>query len=492
MKLTSLFSAVAVAAAMGTQVFADTVASETFDAYAIPEGEDFVAVKDVEGFSSKWIVNKDLDESKIIATHFDGSGQALDLSTGGSDLTFPAETTSGMQATVSMKVNMVSSDTMVDMSGDSASHTALFLYQEGEDENAVYTLKAFSYDPDLEKNVWVDLAAEGFSITNGEDVDVSIAIDYNQSVATYTVKGTTFPAINLANPTTWDTTRKLSAVAFKGTGVVDDLFVSEEAVGEYATFIFEIDDVEQATASYRVDVADFGFSAIMDPELGYISSAELWLREEGVDTTKLADLTVSELGAIAFDGTVYDFADGATYVVKGIKTAKPATIMIVNGDSDNELIDSIETTWFSSFTWAAPEGASWEFYEFAGDQYFEEVVAIDSVEDDEITIILYGYSAGGAEPTVWTADMVFGSISWTAFDPVAGTATFEFVEAEGFNFVEGDTMGTFQVVVSTELGGETSLAGTVAIDGAAGSVSGLPTDGDALFLLGIADAPAAE
>ncbi len=492
MKYTTLFSTVALAAAMSMRVSADPaqVAADNFDSYQLG-GAEAVAVKDIQAFGDHgWAVGGE-DASEIVATHFDNGGQALKLNTNGETLSLPAVTTENFTATVSMKVEMVASDTVVDMSNDTTTQTAVFLLKEDE-EAAAGVLMAFSYDAQ-EGNKWVQLTADGFALDNGDTADISIVIDYTTEKATYTVNGTTFDAIALANPTA-AAAHKLSSVAFKGTGYVDDLFVGAEQTGTFATFIYEIAGVPQGNPqSKNISAAAFTpFSSYVEPQTGSNTVAVLYSRTEGVDT-EMATLTLTDDTWSITDPT--QFEEGGTYVVKVTFELKSVTVNIV--DDNDTAIDTITSyKWFEPFSYTLPAGASIEGWSVGADDYeAEDPIAIASLEADVVTIVLHGYVAGQTAKTWTTADVVANSFSWTGYDPAAGTATFTCTLSG--TPAQGDTFGAFTVTTATVLGGSTTdQAVTVTPDLTAlptltGTVSGLPTNGTGLFLLGVKDAVAA-
>lgn len=497
MKFTTLFSAVALAAAMSVHADVTEIASDDFDSYAIPQGETSVALKDLEAFPG-WTVGGSEDASKIVATHFAGKDQALELSTNGDTLTFDAETSSGSAATVTMTVEMVASDAPVSMDGDEDTHTALYL--EKAEDATTGTLKAFSCD--TQGNCWTTLAT-GIVCTNDdgeEDVagtkfvaDVEIVIDYEAGTAVYTVNDVTYDAIPLANPNTWGTTKKLNSVAFKGTGFVDDLFVGEETiVVDKATFIYELAGVQQGDASV-LPIETFNFNDLVDVQPGYTYSAELFERagDPAVDTpiegvTIEVDQVTGEWAVTYEDFTaVVDH----TYVVQITpeKIKLDFTINFYAGeDTDSELLDTV-----ADFVLYG------EAYGVIDTSAYDEVGAIlyengdDYVDDDTFTeavvVNVFG-CVSESETKTYTASEFFASITWTAIDPVAGTAEFAFTTDVELN--EGDEVEDLAVVTVTELGSEdTGLYGTVTLDleNGTGSVEGLPTseEADALFLIGL-------
>ena len=492
MKYTSLFCAAI--AAMGMQVFAapSEVKSDDFESYD-RGGADEVEVKTINAFATKgWTVVGE-DQSAIVS-HFSGdtANQALKLNTNGETLELTAATTKDYTATVSMKVEMVASDTPVDMSTDTTTQTALFLYKP--DENAAAgTLMAFSNDSDGGTNLWVELTDANFTALDDKDVaNITIVINYATEEATYTVNGTEFAPIPLANPNA-AAAHKLSSVAFRGTGFVDDLFVGEEQTGTFATFIYELAGEEPSTQSKDISAANFKFSSYVEPQTGSNTVAVLYSRSGNVDT-EMSTLTLTDDTWSITDAS--QFTEGGTYVVKVTFEVKPSTITVYkNSVSAENLLDTITQDWFTEFTYT-PQNATFEGWTLDGEEQFESV-SIESLEADAYVIVLTGYVATQSETKTWTtADVVSGSFSWTGYNPGAGTATFTCT----LNGMPGanDSFGQFTVTTTTALGGSTTnqVAVTVtpvltALPTLTGTVSGLPTGGDSLFLIGVADAEAA-
>ena len=332
MKFTTLFGAAALVAALGATAHAvpATVASDDF------EYEETGPVAEINAFSAnaKWAVASG-DTSKIVTTHFDGRGQALELATDGNLLQFnagPTGTTQDYEVTIEMKVEMVASDTPVDMSSDTTSHAAVYLYKpEGADSG---TLKAFGYDAPGGTNKWYDLTAQNFALDDKDTADIKIVINYVESTATYTVNGTEFDSVPLANPTAWESTHKLSSVAFQGTGFVDDLFIKEEQVGTYVDFIYEI--AQGATTNVESTVqknieSAFQFDDLVDPVVGYTASVALYSCTNGeetfIDNVPIVHDDNENSDSWSIDESTTQYTDAVdAYVVRLTYTLKQSTV----------------------------------------------------------------------------------------------------------------------------------------------------------------------
>lgn len=513
MKYTSLFSAVAVAAAMGTQAFGTPTAVNTddFEASAGYEVGSVTNAANTTAWAAKhWTFEGDENDCEIVAGDVTTTGsdsQSLKLGTNGGLASFAAQTTKDYAATVSMKVRMVASDSPVDMSSDTTTQTALYLETTGDGDEATYALKAFAYDNDGGSNTWVTLAAEGFAITNDNyDAQVSIVINYNEGgSAVYTVNGTTFPAVALANPNTWGSDKRLNSVAFKGTGFVDDLFVGHEQVGTFATFAYETildgtTTVKDPGTSVNLDGAAWttdGYGDVAEAVTGYEYTLKLYSRENGTDTDLNVTLTADAQGQWTVNSSTYaSFAEGGTYVVKAEYTLKSSTVTVVYvEDATTNVLTTATQDWFTSWTLSGlPTGATYDGWRLDGEEQYDEV-EIPSLEADAYIVELLNYTAGGAEPTVYTAvtTIAAGSLEFTAFDPVARTASFTFDAAEGYEPVQGDTLATLGVVVANTLDGTQTVVGDVTFSVTEGVGSGTVTlpaaaSGEtSLFLFGLGD-----
>lgn len=502
MKYTSLFSAVALAAAMSMQASAYVV-EEDFEDYALGSCTTNTATA-TDMTTAGWTFGAE-DASEIVSEDVSptSSSKSLKLNTNGELATLTASTTKDNAATITMKVRMVASDTPVDMSADTTTQTALYLEEVAaavEGDDPTYELKAFSYDNTLGSNVWVTLTASGFTVpSNNFDAAVSIVIDYNEGTAIYTVNDTTFTAVDLANPTAWGTTKKLNSIAFKGTGYVDDLFVSEAQVGTFATFAYETiitntTTVVDANTSKNIGATGWSYEGIADAVTGYDYTVKLYSRAAGADDALLATLTPDNAGQWVVDSSTYNsFAEGGTYVVKTEYTVKQSVVTVLDDASPANTIGVYTQDWFTAWAFVTPSGASFTGWTLDNEEMFD-AVEISSLEADAYTVVLVGYSAGGgSEPTTWTAATTIGTLTFTAYDPALGTASFTWTAAAGYNFVEGDTAATLGVLTATTADGVPAVDATATVtlnetgETLTGSVSGLPTTGNSLFLFGVGD-----
>lgn len=515
MKYTSLFSAVALAAAMGTQAFGDPtlVKMDDFESYQV---DSVTNATNHTLMDPNWDFLPE-DESQIVAgtvTETGSNSKSLKLNTNGGLATFNAQTTKDYAATVTMKVRMVASDSPVDMSTDTTTQAALYLQSTEENGVTTYELKAFSSDSTqgAPVNVWVPLTATGFEIDHDNyDANVSIVIDYNDGTATYTVNNTTFTPVALANPNAWGTTKCLNSVAFKGTGFVDDLFVGEEKTGTFADFVYQtvLDGGTNVVSTTEQNIEGFEMKAGVPAQTGYTAAVKLYSRENGVDNY-LDDIDVVG-GLWTVTDQTYAFVEGATYVVS-IEYTKLQLAVTVNyyagADTTSEKLDTVNATVPYGDTYAVDvseyDSTDEIVYGSAG-TYIDGETAYnigDTYDDTEpitaaTTINVFGCTVGG-EPTTWTAETTIkaGSLVFTAFNPATTprTATFTFTAADDYAPAQGDTLATLGVIVANTLDGTRSIVGTVEFSVAEGVGSGTATlpaaaNGEtSLFLFGLGDA----
>lgn len=510
MKYTSLFSAVALAAAMGTQAFgAPTVVnSDDFEGYEV--GSVTNAANTTQWNAKHWSFEGDENDCQIVAgtvTETGSDSKSLKLNTNGGLATFAAQTTKDYAATVTMKVRMVASDSPVDMSTDTTTQAALYLQSTEENGVTTYELKAFSYDTTADNgngdNVWLPLTATGFEIDHDNyDANVSIVIDYIAETATYTVNGTEFAPIKLANPDAYANTKCLNSVAFKGTGFVDDLFVGEEQIGTFADFVYQtvLDGDTNVVSTTEQNIEGLDMYAGVPPQTGYTAAVKLYSRENGVDTY-LDDIDVVE-GVWTVTDQTYAFVEGATYVVS-IEYTKLQLAVTVNyyagEDTTSDLLDTVNDTVPYGDTYAVDiseyPNVTDSDIECNGETY-DDAVPITAA----ITINVFNCSTG-SEPTTWTAETTIatGSLEFTAFNPATRTATFTFTAADGYAPAEGDTLATLGVAVANTLTGAHSVVGSVVFSvnekGEGSGTATLPAAANgetSLFLFGLGDAPAGE
>lgn len=484
MKYTSLFSAVAVAAAMGTQAFA---AATTNDVGSVNfEASEYVAGRlyEVPGVSGLgWTVSSE-DNSAIIAAPLsqpgmeavDGfAGKHLELSTEGQELVYNPGTVSQPKSLIEMKVRLVASETAPSIDAtDTTVHAAVYLKA---DENDPTTDGLYAYAQVDGVAAWTNIA-DAVSLpglANGSMLALRVLMDYGTQKVTYEgailadaenagdIAYVTLATTDMANPDVNVTA--LSTIAFKGTGGVDDLFVKQIT--------------ETATTAY---IAYLGFDELspneaidpIDPDTGKFVVREMTVDTEaqGSSATFTADLEETFLNLVVKSIKLYEIVDNA----------------------------EVERQWTKAPTVAATGdfAVSMANYTFVADSHYivkivfgEEGSAVEYVGPKSGAIQIL---KAGDDDTAYgddVADLTFTSIT---LDGTTGTVTFS-----ATILVDDDT--TFPATANFVLKAKTALDAntttdvpvTVTVQSAnAGVATGtftLPA-GNALFIEGI-DAPAA-
>lgn len=288
MKYTSLFSAVAVAAAMSTQAFAtvttNDVGAATFEEAKYGNGGPISGLN----LTPEWSVQSE-DASEIITAPlstldsegYTGNNRLLKLNTEGQELVWNPGTVQQPEALIEMKVKLVASDTEPAISSeDQTIHAAVFL-KIADETNPSPGDGLYAYTDDgwqlldttnMVREATGDSNATGF-IANGSTVALRVLMNYNNEgtgakTATYEgalitdgVVGTFFNlgTKNMANPASAVTQGQLASIAFKGTGGVDDLFVRQiTRTASTASISLEIKNEGQweEVSTGSVDTAD--------------------------------------------------------------------------------------------------------------------------------------------------------------------------------------------------------------------------------------------
>ena len=371
MKHTSLFCAVALAAAMGTQAFADYT---TYGATRV--NEDFehnlalpAFVTNVTADLNQQWTFVDGDLSQIVAGPVSATGSTegahLELNTEGNDLTVNAAAVTTAKSEITMKVRLVASDSEPSIA-DTSVHAAVYLYENENDPTAT-ALYALAYDTDAGENIWTNIANAVTlpGLTNGCTVALKVTTDFAAGTKTVTYEGVMINAENLnaivtnlafaplavdvpmANPNEVEYNH-LSSVSFRGTGGLDDLFVREvNDVDTTAHMIYEIiqsgEDPIIVDGPDDFDVEDNPYYGNVLPDLtsGYdpgteVLSITLWERASGVDD---AEVTLDTQPTI--NGRNFSFGlsnavleAGKTYVVK-VEIGVPVVTYTVTFDAND-------------------------------------------------------------------------------------------------------------------------------------------------------------
>ena len=299
--------------------------------------EDRMAAGTVQPYASGVWSAVDSDESYVtngLATNFVNGAMTevanttyLKLDTQGNDLTWTPEATlvsNNVQTLVDADLYLVGSDsapTDFDTAGDV--QAAIYLKNLTDDESQETTnsiLCVYVYNSSIESNEWVEL--EGAPLTDQSwahiqvkvdhsdaDVMVSVRVNDTQMYAVGNATATNWPA---ANNATAQNAKRISSVAFRGTGAVDN-FVGKTVV-------------EEAGETYN-------FTAEV-----YCNNTLVGSGNDG-NTTRIKP---AEVGS----GTSVEF-DGFTFVIVDEQTVEPSNVL-----SRIEFLDPTDgTTVLTNFTY---------------------------------------------------------------------------------------------------------------------------------------------
>ena len=244
MKYTSLFSAVAIAAAMGTQALATVTTNTVPDNSINFEGASYPVGTMKAAQLTGWTVQNE-DLSEIIyaplssADAVDGytANKHVKLNTEGNELKWEPSTMTTNKAIIEMKVRLVASDTAPAIS-DGDVHAAVYL-QVSDPVDATKD-GLYAYAETNSANQWVKLNTAAFNhdLATGDMVALRVVMDYAAMTATYegalladaendTPVYYQLGSTTMANPGNAETQGQLASISFKGTGGIDDLFVGE-------------------------------------------------------------------------------------------------------------------------------------------------------------------------------------------------------------------------------------------------------------------------
>ncbi len=265
MKYTSLFSAVAIAAAMGTQALAtvNTNNTTTIDF----EGDGYPVGTMLAAQLTGWTVqNEDLSEiiyaplSSADAVGGYTDNKHVKLNTEGNELKWVPSNMTTNKAIIEMKVRLVASDTAPAIS-DGDVHAAVYLQVSDPVDATKDGLYAYSTVNGANEWAKLDTSAFNHDLATGDMVALRVVMDYAARTATYegalladAENGTPvyygLGTTDMANPDNAQSQKKLVSISFKGTGGIDDLFVGEiVTTPSSASVTFELwSDLTAATA----------------------------------------------------------------------------------------------------------------------------------------------------------------------------------------------------------------------------------------------------
>ena len=476
MKYTSLLCAAVAAAALGSFAADGTrtpVVEEPFD--AAPTGAMFGVYASIQ--TSSWTVNE-VDESAIVAAPIsqaealDGyNGKSLLLNTQGQELQVAA-VAQDAKSEIKMKLRLVASDTAPGIDAQDV-HAAVYLLEQNPEEPTEGDgLYAYTYDEVGQTNKWEALTAPTFTVANGDMIALKVVMDYTDGITS-----ATYAAVNLgddpdqvvddedyidlgtvfmANATN-NQDGHLKSVAFKGTGSVDDLFITSiEQVATSATIVFNL----------YVD-GDY--------------------EDELVEQFTINDVADFSANFLAFDPTDY----GEDYVIVSVDVWKDGAT-----PEQATLVASLDPA---------------DLYDGTSDYYItEEEVALEAGESYEVRVMVgppaapsaYVGPKSGTVQILCAADETaygqgFVPLSFTSIAFVTDENSGDVSIVAEFDatvvFDNDATSGTadFGVITTSALDGATTvLTGSVTATAAGGTVTIPMPAGDALFLKGFTTAPA--
>ena len=470
MKYTSLLCAAVVATALGAYAkdgATTVVASATFDgadAGPITNSNVLASLENLEK-GTRWTAQPE-DESAIISAPISMtedlagySGKSLLLNTQGQELSVSAGTQPSTKSEIKMKVRLVASDSFPSVTENDV-HAAVFLLEE--ENGPTNGLYALSWDATLNNNdggnTWVQLTGTNLNnvavtVTNGASVALKVVMDYADMTATYAafalgddpdqeVDNADYIELgtNSMSFAQNDQIKYLRSVAFKGTGSVDDLFISSiEQKDTSATIVFNLYvdgnlnselatqdtiDVEEFSANFLAfDPTDYG-DASYD-----ILSVDIW---DGA-----TNLVVQLVPAALYDG------NSDYFITSAYLASLTPPVALEAGHSYEVRVMVGSTAAPSAYTGATSGGvtilatndvsnANQQQLEFtgitvAGNTVTATFTAAIAVADGASTAnlpfgIVYKTALSAAEPST-AADAATVAITFENDVPVGGTAT---------------------------------------------------------------------
>ncbi len=514
MKYTSLFSAVAIAAAMGTQALA-TVSTNNTTSIDFEAGE--WTVGRIGTRFTGWVAqNEDLSEiiyaplSSADAVEGYTANKHVKLNTEGNELKWTPSNITTNKAIIEMKVRLVASDTAPAIS-DADVHAAVYLQVSDPVDATKDGLYAYATVDGA--NAWAKLDTSAFNhdLATGDMVALRVVMDYAARTATY--EGAlladaendtpTYYELGekaMANPSDAETQKHLASISFKGTGGIDDLFVGEivETPSTASIKLQQYDGEDwQELRSGTVDTADStkGFTYILTIPTG----KEVTVTVCDASGNELATLTgaVDAYGQLNVSCANYAFQPDTEYLIRVLYT-DPVVNFTVTFTTDRGTAPTAQTVQSGSKATdpGAPayEGSDYTFVEWQlnGAEY-----DFDSPVTGNITLTAVWQAAAapaeGVEFGTFVISTATGATTpeFTAFSVSGTTATATLkatIESTGTQ-----TQKPLYAKYTTVLGSSTYsyAAATVTAQtaGAEGTITftfSVP-DGNAAFLVGLSN-----
>ncbi len=222
---------------------------------SLTNNEATMAAGTVQPYDSGVWTAIDSDESYVTnsfnPTNSFGGDYCLRLDTQGNDLTWaPAETTNGVVTLVDADLYLVGSDSApTDFDANNDVQAAIYLMNQVDDDTQETTnslLCLYVYNTATLSNVWVEL--DGVEVEDNSWAHIQVKVDHtdsSQPMVSVKVNDTQMYAFGNATATNWpaannstaQTAGKISSVAFRGTGAIDN-FVGKTVVEEEEFYTF--------------------------------------------------------------------------------------------------------------------------------------------------------------------------------------------------------------------------------------------------------------
>ncbi len=438
MNFSRLMKAMALVAlvSFGGRVLADSLGGDDFEGYN--EG----AFLGQEG--AKWTV--DAEDESVISTVFvtelpesvwaefgeDEYSQVLELNTNGKDLSYDVGSTEAYTVLIDTLVKMVGSDTAPTIEEDNLVQTAVYLNTEDGKLHAWSSVR----DNGGYVNDWTVL--DDVQVEDGEWVSLKIVVDYTTGIiemdqnalATVYVNGLAagepFVVANKGNA--WSK-RNVTSVSFRGTGMVDNFTVSEEAVQlQYTTFVTEWVDEDGVVIESNAPGVEYPINGTYvrefwaidgKPQYEYVSARLLDSDRDVIDTFEgdLVELTVDD-DEILLDKTYYVqgiykvIVNTVTVIYDGLNAPETDYVPVSYGENFeldlNDIVADLEAV---EFTY----GGNFGEYDDLVDGF---IIIEDVTADLTVTVVatFFGDDPGPQDLPIEFdsegANLVFGSIAF--------------------------------------------------------------------------------
>lgn len=383
------------------------------------------------------------------------STQVLKLNTEGNDLKFTTNTTEYATVLVDTLIKMVGSESEQAIATNDYVQTAVYL--DTSDTNSP-TLKAYITGAG-DTNEWVALSAEGVDVEDGDWVWLQVTINYDQdntmALVSYKVNDTTLTnaagasSFMAANNTHSYGKKKVTEVAFRGTGMVDNFSIAEEtqqaAVATIVTrFVDEegknIDQGMNFQYDYTIGSQSYGPMFFDSPARDHPQYTLVGVVLKDGDFNVISNFPGD---TVSFSVSDTMFSDGQTYYVDGVY-ALPDFTVTVNFESTGGYTPPPETNTVT---------------------YGENFTFVTNGLYDTGTLMVTNVTAGGAAFAFTTpllanvtadATLLLYGVNWIEPAPPADDVTFTIEGGNNANLVF-----TSMTIAGTTLTVEFTADGTV-------------------------------